>query len=300
MPAGHEDAEIKTQGIIVSDIFYDTFHYEKSVSLQKWLKENGVPGIAGVDTRRLTQMIRDSKKPIFGRIVPEGGNAPYNNDRFAFLKNFPRDKFVDPSKYNLLPSVSVKEPKTYKGGNKKVALLDLGVKRNIIKILRDCGCAVTVYPWDADTSKVEADAWVLSDGPGDPKQTGDAIARAASLLKSGKHVMGIGLGHQIMALAAGAKTKRMVHPHRSLNQPVFDVKTRKGFISGQNHSYEVDKKSLPPGWEVWFENANDFSVEGLKHKTKPFISTQFHPEASGSSNDTSWIVRDFVAKIRGK
>jgi len=298
LPAGHESAGIKTQGIIASDIFYNSFHYEKSESIQKWLEENGVPGVAGVDTRRLVQMIRDSKKPLFGRIVPEGKNVPYSNDRFEFLKNFSRDQYVDPSKYNLLPSASVKEPLEFKGGKTKIALLDFGVKRNIIRILQNHGCSVTVYPWDTDVTKVEADGWVLSNGPGDPTQTGDTIARVKTLLKKGTPILGICLGHQILALAAGAKTIRLVRGHRSLNQPVFDVKTRKGFVTSQNHSFAVDKKSLPPGWEVWFENANDFTVEGIKHKTKPFMSTQFHPEASGGPNDTAWIIKDFVSLIK--
>ncbi|WP_424244572.1 carbamoyl-phosphate synthase small subunit [Elusimicrobium posterum] len=298
MPDGHESESIKTQGIIVSDTFDDCFHYEKGKNIKDWMRENGVPGIAGIDTRYLVQMIRDAKKPLFGRIIPQTKDAVYSNNKFEFLKHFKKNEYVDPSKYNLLPSSSVSQPVTLGKGNKKVALLDFGVKRNIIRMLLDQGCEVTVYPWDTDVTKVEADAWVLSNGPGDPTQTGDTIERVKKLLKGSKPILGICLGHQILALAAGAKTRKLIRGHRSFNQPVFDVKTRKAFMTSQNHSFEVDKKKLPAGWEIWFENANDFTIEGIRHKTKPFMSAQFHPEASGGPNDTAFIIKDFVKLIK--
>lgn len=209
MPHGYESAGIKTQGIIVSDTFDDCFHYEKGNNIKTWMKDNGVPGIAGIDTRYLVQMIRDSKGPLFGRIVPEGKSSSYNSTKFEFLKHFKKTDYVDPSKYNLLPSASVKKPVTLGKGDIKIALLDFGVKRNIIRIFTDYGCTVTVYPWDTDVDTVETDAWVLSNGPGDPKQTGDLIQRVKKLIKGDKPILGICLGHQVLALAAGAKNKKI-------------------------------------------------------------------------------------------
>lgn len=298
--AGHESCGIKTQGIIASEIFDGCFHYEKGVDINTWMKKQGVPGIAGIDTRWLVQMIRDSKTPLFGRIVPEGKNPKYDNTKFEFLKNFKKTDYVDPSKYNLLPSISTKQPFTIGKGRHKIALFDFGVKANIIRMLMQHNCTVQVLPWDTKPEDVQCDAWLLSNGPGDPKNTGDVIARVKQILKQNKPVLGICLGHQIMALAAGGKTTKLLRGHRSFNQPVFDVKTRKAFMTSQNHSFAVDKKTLPKDWEVWFENANDGSVEGLKHKTKPFMSTQFHPEASGGPNDAAWIIKDFVNSIRKK
>jgi carbamoyl-phosphate synthase small subunit len=153
---------------------------------------------------------------------------------------------------------------------------------------------VELLPWDADVTKIKTDGWLLSNGPGNPANTGGVIARVKKILQGDTPLLGICLGHQITALAAGAKTRKLPLGHRSFNQPVFEAGTRRAFMSSQNHSFEVDKNSLPKGWEVWFENANDGTVEGLKHKTKPFFTTQFHPEASGGPNDAAWIVKDFV------
>lgn len=280
---GHESKAIMTKGVIVSDFFDSNFHYEGGVNLETWLKENNVPGIAGLDTRYLVQMIRDSKTPLLGRITPAGAKAA---------------AFFDPNKTNLLPLVSVKKEEVVGKGKVTAAVVDCGVNKNLIKMLNASGAAVKLIPWDADFSKISCDGWVISDGPGDPVKTGDLSKRIAALLKQNKPVFGVGLGHQLLAIAAGAKTKRMPDSHRSSNQPVFQTGTKKAFMSNQNHSYEINRKSLPKTWAVWFENANDTSIEGIKHKTKPFMSTQFQPEVSAATNDTSWVINEFVRRMK--
>ncbi|MDR1684673.1 MAG: glutamine-hydrolyzing carbamoyl-phosphate synthase small subunit [Elusimicrobiota bacterium] len=296
LPAGWESDGIKTQGIIAGDTFDECFHYEKGKSIKDWLKEAGVPGIAGIDTRRLVQMIRDAKTPLFGRIVPQDKAAAYDNTKFDFLKNFTKKDFVDPNKYNILPSVSIKKPLKLGAGKTKIAIADFGVNQSVVKALLEGGCAVELLPWDADITAAKADGWLLSNGPGDPQNTGPLINNIKKLLAGGKPVFGLGLGYQIMALAAGAKTKKLKSGHRSFNQPVFEVKTRRAFMSSQNHSFEVDGKTLPRGWETWFKNANDLSIEGLRHKTKPFMGTQF--DALGGI-DTNWIIQDFIDLVKG-
>jgi carbamoyl-phosphate synthase small subunit len=293
---GHESASIKTQGIIVSDIYNGCHHHDGGSSLEEWMVENNVPGIAGIDTRYLVQMIRESGN-LFGRIIPDGAKREKIN-KFEFLKNFTDDEYVDPSKYNLMPSVSTKEIKKYGNGLKKVALIDCGAKFNIARMLVERNCEVLLLPWDTDFSTVNVDGWLISNGPGDPQNTGDLVERVRKdILGSGKPVLGICLGHQILSLASGAKTRRLPHGHRSHNQPVFSLPEKHAYMSSQNHRYAVEKKTIQDGWELWFVNANDDSVEGLKHKTKPMMSVQFHPEASSGPNDTSWIMDKFIATL---
>jgi carbamoyl-phosphate synthase small subunit len=290
---GHESSSIKTQGIIVSDIYSGCHHHDGGISLENWMKKQDVPGIVGIDTRYLVQIIRESGN-LWGRIVPEGAK-PQNKSKFEFLKHFEDGEYVDPSKFNLMPSVSTKKRQIIGKGSKKVAVIDCGAKWNIIRMLIERDCEVEVLPWDTDFSTVKCDGWIISNGPGDPKNTADLVERIKKdVLTSNKPILGICLGHQLLASASGAKTKRLSHGHRSHNQPVFSLPDKKAYMSSQNHRYTVEKNSIQAGWELWFENANDDSIEGLKHKTKPFMSVQFHPEASSGPNDTSWIMDKLV------
>jgi carbamoyl-phosphate synthase small subunit len=296
MSKGHESSSIKVQGIIVSNIYGGCHHHDGGISLEDWMKSQGVPGISGIDTRYLVQMIRESGN-LFGRIVPEGAK-PQDKNKFEFLKNFKDGEYVDPSKYNLMPSVSTKERVIMSKGSKKVAVIDCGAKWNIMRMLVERNCGVELLPWDSDFSKVKCDGWIISNGPGDPKNTGDLVERIKKdVLGSDKPILGICLGHQLLSLASGAKTKRLNHGHRSHNQPVFSFPEKNAYMSSQNHRYAVEKNSIQPGWMLWFENANDNSVEGLRHETKPFMSVQFHPEASSGPNDTNWIIDKFIGLL---
>jgi carbamoyl-phosphate synthase small subunit len=293
---GHESSSIKTQGIIVSDIFDGCYHHDGGISLENWMIEQSVCGIAGIDTRYLVQIIRESGN-LFGKIIPEGAKKE-NLDKFEFLTKFAAKAYIDPSKHNLMPSVSTKEFQYFGKSGKKIAIIDCGVKWNIIRMLVQKGCQVILAPWDSDFSKIDCDGWLITNGPGDPANTGDLVDRIRKfVLGSNKPILGICLGHQLLALASGAKTKRLSHGHRSHNQPVFSLPEKAAFMSSQNHRYSVEKKSIQPGWRLWFVNANDDSVEGLIHKTKPYMSVQFHPEASSGPNDTGWIMDKFIASL---
>ena len=295
---GHESSSIKTQGIIVSEIFDESYHYGSMIPLEQWMIEQKVPGIMGIDTRYLVQTIRNTRN-LFGWIIPEGAKKENVIKKFPFLENFKNDEYVDPSKFNLMPTVSTKQRKVFGSGKKKVAVVDCGVKWNILRMLVDKGCKIELIPWNTDFSTVEADGWLISNGPGDPRNTGDLVERVKQLLNGNKPVLGICLGHQIISLASGAKIKKMPYGHRSHNQPVFIIPEQKAFMTSQNHSYTVDPSTIGKDWDLWFENANDKGVEGIKHKTKPFMSVQFHPEASSGPNDTAWILTEFINKLLG-
>jgi carbamoyl-phosphate synthase small subunit len=297
---GHESSSIKVQGIIVSDIYDNMICYHNSniISINDWMKSQDIPGIACIDTRYLVQIIRENCN-IFGRIISDD-SIYQNKNKFIFLNNFKETEYVDPSKYNLMPSVSTKKKIVFGEGTKKIAIIDCGTKWNIIRMFIERGCKVELLPWNTNFFNIDCDAWVISNGPGDPKNTGNLIDRVKSdILCLNKPILGICLGHQILSLSTGIITERLKHGHRSHNQPIFSLPLKKGYITSQNHGYVVNKQLVKNSdWDLWFENANDGSVEGLIHKTKPFMSVQFHPEASSGPNDTNWIIDDFIRLIK--
>ena len=291
---GFESDRVHASAVIVAVDSAEAFHWSSRKSLDEWLKEQNVPGITGIDPRHLVHIIRE-EKGIFGRVIPDASKGER-----SFQSKFPSDNpavFFDPSAHEVVRAVSCERPYRIGKGSKRVAVVDTGVKWNILRQLVQNGAEVEILPWDSDLKSVDASGWLLSNGPGDPLKTGDLKTRIEGLLKGEKPILGICLGHQLLALAAGATTSRMPYGHRSHNQPVQLVGTRKGFITSQNHGYMVDPGSLPADWEPWFVNANDQTIEGIRHKTKPFKSVQFHPEAAGGPRDTGWIIEQFVKEL---
>ena len=292
--SGFESGKVHAAAVIVAVDSSDAYHWTSRQTLDEWLKEQNVPGITGIDTRQLVHIIRENKS-LLGRVVPD--NSQVKRKDLHRLTAASTADFFDPSEHELVRSVSCERPYIVGQGKKRVAVVDTGVKWNILRQLSRCGAEVEVLPWDWDLTKVDCSGWLLSNGPGDPRKTGDLRERVARLMTGSKPILGICLGHQLLALAAGATTSKMAYGHRSHNQPVQLVGTRKGFITSQNHGFMVDPESLPSDWEAWFVNANDQSIEGIKHKRKPFRSVQFHPEAAGGPRDTGWIIEQFVKEL---
>lgn len=294
LPRGFESRGPQAAAVIVTIDSTDCFHWNSFQSLDQWLREYGVPGIVGLDTRHLVHLIR-SHPNLLGRVVPEESKGfRYEGANLHITES----SFFDPGQESIIAEVSTPKPVKMGKGKTKIAVIDCGIKWNILRQLISLDCEVELLPWDTDFSKIETDGWLVSNGPGDPTRTGDLRDRVAKLFDSDKPILGICLGHQIISLAAGATTRRMPYGHRSHNQPVYLVGTRKGFITTQNHGYVVQEESLQEGWEPWFRNANDQSIEGIRHKSKNIRSIQFHPEASGGPRDTAWILEDFVAEVK--
>lgn len=276
----YESSSIHISGLIVSDYSFEYSHWNADESLGDWLMRNDVPGIYGIDTRALTKRLRE-KGSMLGKIEPAGSET----------------SFTDPNSTNLVGAVSVTEKRLYGNGKHRIIMIDCGVKYNIIRNLLQRDTTVIRVPWDYDYHNEEYDGLFISNGPGDPKMCGATISNLRRSLDSAKPVFGICLGNQLMALAAGADTYKLKYGHRSHNQPVLRAGTNRAYITSQNHGYAVDNETLPPDWEPLFINVNDNTNEGMRHKSKPFFSTQFHPEASGGPTDTDFLFDEFIELI---
>ncbi|MFA6434289.1 MAG: glutamine-hydrolyzing carbamoyl-phosphate synthase small subunit [Elusimicrobiales bacterium] len=278
-----ESDRIHISGLVISDYSFKYSHWNAKKSLSDWLKEHGVPGIYGVDTRALTRHIRENGA-LPGKILDGEDETP----------------FLDPNKTDLAAEAGIKERVVYGGGRYKVLLVDCGVKNNIIRCLLEADTTVIRVPWNWDLSKETYDGLFISNGPGDPARCVETIRQLERALKNDTPVFGICLGNQLMALAAGAKTYKLKYGHRGHNQPVLRAGTQRAYITSQNHGFAVDERSLPRGWEPLFTNLNDGTNEGLRHETKPFFSAQFHPEAAGGPSDTKFLFDEFLALMKGK
>lgn len=277
-----ESEKIHVKGLIISDYSEKFSHWDAVKSLDEWLKEEKVPGIFGIDTRELTKMLRE-EGAMLGKIVPEGEG-----------EDFP---YYDPNTDNQVAIVSCKEVIRYGKGDKKVVLVDCGVKHNILRCLINRGVEVIRVPWNYDFNTIEWDGLFISNGPGNPALCEEAVGHIREAMKKDKPIFGICMGNQLLSIAAGASTFKLKYGHRSHNQPVRMCGTNMCFITSQNHGFAVDTDTLPPEWKPYFENMNDCTNEGIKHKSKPFRSAQFHPEASSGPVDTEFMFDDFVASL---
>jgi carbamoyl-phosphate synthase small subunit len=276
-----ESYTLHVSGLVISDYSEKYSHWNANRSLGEWLMEHDIPGISGIDTRALTKILRE-KGTMLGKIV--------------FAK---KDvSFYDPNKDNLVEQVSIKEKKIYGKGKYRILLIDCGVKNNIIRNLLKRDATVIRVPWNYNFLNEEYDGLFITNGPGDPKQCKETIQNLSLALNQDKPIFGICLGNQLLALASGADTYKLKYGHRSHNQPVLQLGTDKAYITSQNHGFAINNNTLPNDWEPLFININDNTNEGMKHKTKPFFSSQFHPEASGGPTDTEYLFDEFIDLIK--
>ncbi len=283
-----ESAKIHLKGLIVTDYSEEYFHWNAGKSLSEWMREYDVPGITGVDTRSLTQHLRD-KGSQPGKIHPSDQK--------------PSGDFYDPNTVNLVAKVSIAEPQTHGEGKKHIALIDCGMKLNILRSFLQRGVKVTRFPWNANPFEYEKEHGVkfdgvfFSNGPGDPARLPEPVAVMKECFERKIPTFGICLGSQIMGIASGAKTYKLKFGHRSQNQPCIDTRTERCYITSQNHGFAVDEETIPSDWEMSFMNANDGSVEGVRHKKLPFFSVQFHPESTPGPTDTAFLFDEFLAML---
>jgi carbamoyl-phosphate synthase small subunit len=276
-----ESGRIQASGLIVSELAPGYSHATAKNSLSEWLHEDGVPCLTGIDTRALTRRLREQGS-MLGKIVVGAEDVAFD----------------DPALRNPVAAVSTGARVVYPGGRRTVVVIDCGCKASIFEHLRARDLTVVRVPWDYDFLAEDFDALLISNGPGDPRACDAAVRNIQRAMARARPIMGICLGHQLLALAAGATTYKLKFGHRGHNQPCIESGSGRCFITSQNHGYAVDAGSLPPGWEPWFTNANDGSNEGMRHRSRPFLSVQFHPEAAPGPMDCGHLFDDFLSALR--
>ncbi len=307
----HESDKIWTRGVIVNSEITDPSNYRSLKHLNEWLKKNGIVGITGVDTRNLTNFIRDKGAPK--GTISFSKTEKFNikklikiTQTWSGLKNLDLAKKVTTKKNYIWQDL-----KTWKKGNgyiknkKKVfhvIAIDYGIKKNILRYFSDFNCKVTIVSCKtsaADILKLRPDGIFLSNGPGDPAATGKyAIPIIKKLIKNGLPVFGICLGHQLLGLTLGAKTKKMNLGHRGANHPVKNLVKGNVEITSQNHGFEIVKKDLPKNIQVTHKSLFDSSIEGIKLKSRPVFSVQYHPESNPGPQDSVYLFENFVNSMK--
>jgi len=286
-----ESPNIQACGIVVADVALRYSHWTAVESLAEWCAREGVPAISGVDTRAIVTYLREQGSSLGKITVGEEYDADED------------EAYEDPANINLVRRVSTKAPfhVPSPNGDAHIALIDCGVKENIIRSIVSRGASVTCLPFDYPIHKTahHFDGVFISNGPGDPTHCRATSDNLRKLMDSSQiPVMGICLGHQLLAIAVGASTTKMKYGNRAHNIPALDLSTGKCHITSQNHGYAVDPTTLPSDFKEYFTNLNDGSNEGLIHKTRPIFSTQFHPEAKGGPLDSSYLFDAYVQSVK--
>ncbi|KAF9579927.1 Multifunctional pyrimidine synthesis protein CAD [Lunasporangiospora selenospora] len=297
-----ESNKIQCQGIVVSDYATQYSHWTAVESLGEWCAREGIPAITGVDTRAIVHLLRDQGSTLAKLEI--GSNV---------LEAKEVDDFPNPNERNLVSEASTKEVYEINPlGDIKIAVVDCGVKENILRCLVSRGAAVTVFPWNYDFNSVldQYDGLFISNGPGDPRAAKTTVQNLATAFKNPnpKPIFGICMGNQLMGMAAGLDVYKLQFGNRGHNQPAVNMQNGRCSITSQNHGYALEDSVLSAtngqgtlaGWEKYFVNANDGSNEGIRHKSKPFSSVQFHPEAKGGPQDTEYLFDDFLSLARAE
>jgi carbamoyl-phosphate synthase small subunit len=279
VPPAFESGRIQASALVVSELAAAHSHWSAQRSLPQWLADEGIPCLSGIDTRALTKRLRAGGAQL-GKVVCDV-DVP----------------FEDPNQRDLVAEVTTAGRVVHDAPGKTVVVVDCGAKDSIVRHLRQRGLRVVVVPATHDFPAEEFDGLFVTNGPGDPAVNVTTIANLRRAMALGKPIMGICLGHQLLALAAGAKTYKLKFGHRGHNQPCVEAGTGRCYITSQNHGYAVDAATLPGGWKAWFTNANDGSNEGIRHASLPFMSVQFHPEAAPGPTDCEPLFDRFAGLL---
>lgn len=291
IPADFESDSPSLKGYIVREWCQVPSNFRCEGDLDTFLKESGIPGIYGIDTRALTRIVRE-----YGVLNCKISYSPdVTKEELDEIKNYVITEAVE--------STTIKEKEHFdaENGDLNVVLMDFGAKHNIGRELVKRGCNLTVVPAHTTADEIKAmnpDGVMLSNGPGDPSDNTEIIAELKKLCDFGIPTFGICLGHQLLALSQGAKTEKLKYGHRGANQPAKEVETGRVYITSQNHGYAVVSDSMPENGKVSFANGNDNTCEGVNYTNMPAFSVQFHPEACGGPHDTAFLFDRFIELMK--
>jgi carbamoyl-phosphate synthase small subunit len=298
LPKFFESDKIQVKGLIIHDLSIAASHWSCVKTLDEWLYEQRIPGVYNIDTRELTKKLRVNgvMAGAISSSVIQKGKLPDSEVDVRKLSSLIKNQQYD--QQDFMPEVSTNMPREYGDNTKEtIVLLDTGTKNSIIRNILRIGFKVVSLPWDSSFEEVmayEPKGIVISNGPGDPKVCKTAIKTAEQLIMASIPTLGICLGEQILALAAGADTYKLKFGHRGQNKPCMDLRNNRTYITSQNHGYGIDHKSLEnTGFKIWFSNTDDQTVEGIEHESKPIIAVQFHPEASPGPYDCIFVFERF-------
>ncbi len=291
-----ESEKIQIRGLVVHELSQTASHWNLAMTLDEWLYNEKIPGISGIDTRELTKKLRTSGVMMAALVVSDTEiDVEQIKKQLLEAPKYTSEKFMD--------AVSTKEEKTYGTEDKSIVVIDTGSKNAIFRNIRELGYKVIQLPWNTPYEKIQSynpKGVVISNGPGDPQNCPDTVETAKKLIENNIPTLGICLGAQIIGLAGNADTYKLKYGHRGQNKPCINLETNQVYVTSQNHGYCVDPDSLENSdFNLWFKNADDKTVEGIKHKTQNCIAVQFHPEAAPGPYDCKFVFEE-LDKLIGK
>ena len=286
IPNHFESEKIQVKGLIVHELSITASHWNLSMTLDEWMNNENIPGISGIDTRHLTKILRQSGVMMGALVVSENEiDEDKVKEQLNSAINYNDEKFMN--------VVSTKEVQTFGNDKKNIVLVDTGAKNAIVRNIRELGYNAIKVPWNTPIEKIESldpQGVIISNGPGDPKFCQETIKTAKTLIEKNIPTLGICLGAQIIGIAGGAETYKLKYGHRGQNKPCINVEDSQVYVTSQNHGYCINPDSLENSeFNLWFTNADDKTVEGIKHKNKKCIAVQFHPEASPGPYDCKFV-----------
>jgi carbamoyl-phosphate synthase small subunit len=286
IPNHFESEKIQARGLVVHELSTTASHWNLSMTLDEWMNNEKIPGISGIDTRHLTKTLRQSGVMMGALVVSET-----EIDENLIKKQL--DSAINYNDEKFMNVVSTKEVQTFGNDKKNIVLVDTGAKNAIIRNIRELGYNVIKVPWNTSIEKIESlnpEGVIISNGPGDPEFCQETIKTAKTLIEKNIPMLGICLGAQIIGIAGGAETYKLKYGHRGQNKPCINIEDNQVYVTSQNHGYCINPDSLENSeFDLWFTNADDKTVEGIKHKDKKCIAVQFHPEASPGPYDCKFI-----------